>query len=456
MRSTPMHVIVIGAGTGGLCLAQGLRKAGISVAVYERDGTRTDGLLGYRVGISPDGNRALRDCLPPTLFETYVATTATTPSWMVILTEQFSEILSQNLDDVHGGESVKDPANREFSVSRMTLRQVLLTGIEDAVQFDKVFSHYEQCEDGSITAFFEDGTSATGHVLVAADGSHSRVRTQYLPQARLLDSGLIGVTGKVPMTTETRALLPEKSQHGISMIFAPHGYFCILHVMTFPWGQDGTPRNGIGGNDATLLSRWPGLLYDNSRDYIMWGFSAAARYLPADVMHMKGGELQQLVRDRTPNWHPNIRELFRLADPDAVFPINIRTSEPLPQWPAGNVTLIGDAIHTMTPGRGVGANMALRDARLLCHNLTKVRDGKLDLLTAVHNYETRMVDYGFDAVLQSRKQMSGDSLMHKPVLGRLALAGMRTSMRVINRIPAIKRRMAMQDEAYRGLDRDED
>lgn len=461
MRSGPVHVIVIGAGTGGLCLAQGLRRSGISVAVYERDRTRADGLLGYRVGISPDGNRALRDCLPPDLFRTYVATTAATPSWMVILTEQLSEVLSQNLDEVHGEHSTKDPANQEFanqefSVSRMTLRQVLLTGIEDAVHFDKVFRRYDQGADGSVTAFFEDGTSATGDLLVAADGSHSRVRSQYLPQARLLDSGLIGVTGKVPMTAEAIALLPEKSQHGISMIFAPHGYFCILHVMRFPWGQDGTPRNGIGGNDTALLSNWPGLLYDNSRDYIMWGFSAAARHLPDDVLQLKGGDLQQVVMDMTAKWHPNMRELFSRADPGAVFPINIKTSEPLPQWPASHVTLIGDAIHTMTPGRGVGANMALRDARLLCHHLTEVRDGKLDLRTAVHNYETRMVDYGFDAVLQSRKQMSGDSPMHKPVVGRLVLAGMRTGMRAINHIPAIKKRMAMQDEAYRGLGRDED
>ena len=33
----PLRVLVIGAGLGGLCLAQGLRKAGVDVAVYERD-----------------------------------------------------------------------------------------------------------------------------------------------------------------------------------------------------------------------------------------------------------------------------------------------------------------------------------------------------------------------------------------------------------------------------------
>ena len=61
----PLHVIVIGGGIGGLCLAQGLKRAGISVAVYERDRTLTDRLQGYRVHINPSGSRALHACLPP-------------------------------------------------------------------------------------------------------------------------------------------------------------------------------------------------------------------------------------------------------------------------------------------------------------------------------------------------------------------------------------------------------
>jgi 2-polyprenyl-6-methoxyphenol hydroxylase-like FAD-dependent oxidoreductase len=66
-------VVVVGGGTGGLCLAHGLRRAGIDVAVYERDRTRRDGLHGYRVGISPDGSRALHACLPAELYDTFVA-----------------------------------------------------------------------------------------------------------------------------------------------------------------------------------------------------------------------------------------------------------------------------------------------------------------------------------------------------------------------------------------------
>ncbi|MEU6966021.1 hypothetical protein [Streptomyces chrestomyceticus] len=46
-------------GTGGLALAHGLKRAGISFAGYEREETRSSDLHGYRVGINPDGSRAL-------------------------------------------------------------------------------------------------------------------------------------------------------------------------------------------------------------------------------------------------------------------------------------------------------------------------------------------------------------------------------------------------------------
>ena len=46
-----LHVLVIGGGPGGLCLAQGLKKAGASLGVYERDRAPTSRLQGYRVHI---------------------------------------------------------------------------------------------------------------------------------------------------------------------------------------------------------------------------------------------------------------------------------------------------------------------------------------------------------------------------------------------------------------------
>src|SRR5205807_5323015 len=69
-----MHVLIIGGGIGGLCLAQGLRRRGVSVAVYERDRTPDARLQGYRLSIEPPGSAALHDCLPPELWQILVAT----------------------------------------------------------------------------------------------------------------------------------------------------------------------------------------------------------------------------------------------------------------------------------------------------------------------------------------------------------------------------------------------
>jgi len=68
-KTTRKHpsVIIIGAGTGGLCLAHGLRASGLEVRVFERDETPADRLQGYRLNISATGNRALGDCLPPAI-----------------------------------------------------------------------------------------------------------------------------------------------------------------------------------------------------------------------------------------------------------------------------------------------------------------------------------------------------------------------------------------------------
>src|SRR5256885_1541919 len=124
-----LRIAIIGAGTGGLCLAHGLLRAGFSrVQVFERDRTRRDGLQGYRVGISPDGSRALHACLPPELFATFVATCARPPRSFSMLDQHLHPLLE--ITERDGLNLGSDPLESEKSVSRMTLRQVLVTGLE--------------------------------------------------------------------------------------------------------------------------------------------------------------------------------------------------------------------------------------------------------------------------------------------------------------------------------------
>ena len=78
----------------------------------------------------------------------------------------------------------------------------------------------------------------------------------------------------------------------------------------------------------------------------------------------------------------------------------------------------------------------------------------ISLVQAIHEYERRMIDYGFDAVLKSRQQMDANALIHKPVVGRVVLAGMRTGMRLVNHVPPLKQRATDSLLRYRGADRD--
>ncbi|WP_448954149.1 FAD-dependent oxidoreductase [Labrys neptuniae] len=443
-----LNVIIIGAGTGGLCLAHGLKRAGITVTVFERDRTRTDGLQGFRVGIDADGCRALDANLPPELYETFLATCAISPEWFNGLSEQFGELLSLK------ASPPRDPRHGERSVSRMTLRQVLLTGLEDITRFDKVFSHYEQRADGRVEAFFEDGSSAVADVLVGADGSNSRIRKQYLPRAGMDDTLIRSIGGKVPATPETLALLTPKIRRGVTLIMAPKGFGAILHVMEFPWDQAGAPKQGIGASDAELIAQWPGLRFDNSRDYISWGIWAAADKFPRDLRALNGQELLALSQRLTATWHPNWRKLLAASDPNSVFPVVIRTSVPPEPWAPSNVTLLGDAIHTMTPGRGVGANTALRDAVLLTRYLQAVKEGRKELVAAIGAYEARMRAYSADAVERSRQQMDGRTAIHKPVIGRVLLACQRSFMRLVSITPPLRKRMQRSLEALRGGERE--
>jgi 2-polyprenyl-6-methoxyphenol hydroxylase-like FAD-dependent oxidoreductase len=252
----PLHVLIVGASFGGLALAHGLRRARVSCALYEARCTCTGDRAGSPAAIDAMGVRALRECLPPDVFAALSATGADTPRYPSAAPEW------------------------------RPLRQRLLTGVQDLVHFGRKFTHYQRRDDGTVTAFFADGVSASGRLLVAADGARSTVRAQYL-------------------------------------------------------------------------------------------------------------------RELTPRRHLNVRTFSRLTDPAAAFPLQITSAGLAPAWQASNITLLGDAIHAVTPGPCAGANTALRDAMLLSRALSFVQTSRLGLHNAVAAYETEMVRFGLGRVTQA-------------------------------------------------------
>lgn len=99
-----------------------------------------------------------------------------------------------------------------------------------------------------------------------------------------------------------------------------------------------------------------------------------------------------------------LRELVAAADPEAAFAIPVRTSVPFDRWRPSPVTLLGDAVHAMTPAGGVGADAALRDAASLRRALVSADRGEAKLLDAVAAYEEELVAVGFDTVRFSLDQ----------------------------------------------------
>jgi salicylate hydroxylase len=136
--------------------------------------------------------------------------------------------------------------NSHKSVSRITLRQILLSGLEDVVHFGKTFTRYFVRDDGKIVAEFTDGSYASGDVLVGADGGSSRVRHQFLPHAQRIDTGVVGIAGKLILNADNRNGIAQEFLDGMALISAPGGLGMFIAAQIF--ADETTAKTGFGGN----------------------------------------------------------------------------------------------------------------------------------------------------------------------------------------------------------------
>lgn len=432
MSSSSLHIIVIGGGIGGLCLAQGLKGAGVSVAVYERNPTPTDWLQGYRIHIDAVGSRSLHECLPLVLWEAFLATAGRSSAGFGFITEQLKDLLVISEARLAGKDA--DPIDGQYPVSRIALRHLLLAGLDDVVHFNKTFERYELQPEGKVTAFFSDGSSATGDVLVGADGANSRVCKQYLPQTRRIETDALAVGGKLMLTPETRAWLPRPLRTRMNIVMPPKKYFMFNAVFDHTYASR-DELSGVGINlQAAGLD--PELLFADTSNYILWAFIAHVNAYPAGTQELTGLPLQKLVLQMIKDWHPDLRRLVADSDPTSIAPLRLKSSVPIEPWESSRVTVLGDALHNMTPVGGLGANMALRDASSLARTLAAVERGEVQLLPAIHDYEAGMIKHGFDAVretLGNARRATADS--------RLERGAARAWFRLCSAVPFFRQKM---------------
>ncbi|OLF12545.1 FAD-dependent oxidoreductase [Actinophytocola xanthii] len=351
-----MRVIVVGAGLGGLTLAQGLRRVGVDVVVYERDGARGRP-QGVSLHLDDRATAALRACLPPGHLAMVEATMGRPRERTLLLSEVDGRpaVVGERAYDGTAGARPGRQAHRPL------LRAVLLTGLEDAVRFGTELTRFEHRPDGTVRAWFADGGTDTADVLVGADGIGSVVRGQYLPAVRVHDTGRRMLMGATPLRLAAGTGLPD--------LIGDSATSARLGDTTMALGVLRYTEPPAAARDRWLPALAPRAVA-GLEDYVMWA-------LP----HAPGHP------DPTVDPHPTVRHLLDQAWPAMTATLRIGVIPPPPPWSPGPVTLLGDAIH-LAPG--FGANLAMRDAHRLRDALVDVAGGRRGLTAAIGAYEDAM------------------------------------------------------------------
>lgn len=385
-ESRDQPVLIVGAGISGLCLAQALNKAGIPFRVFERDAARDSRPQGYRLKLQADASKALAEMLPESIYHEFQTSCA-----ILSVGETNFSPFSGNITHSRsgGGLSGKLGLSPTYTVDRATFRRTLTKGIEDRVTFNKDLEGFTLDDHSSkVSVTFKDGEVIHGRFIVGADGLNSAVRRQYLPSHSFKDTGAICIYGKTQMTSDLLERFPEKGLRWMTVVSdsAPMLQSCII---------DETP--------VTLLLE-PIRFSEESRrahgqqlpaDYVYWALIGPEKRFPvgdngqnwANGVHTaaKSALLQQKVANGdipqapslalrvTTEWHPSLRSVLELQDTSQATLIRVASQvAEVPVWePSALVTLLGDAIHPMSPCGGVGANTAICDAASLAKVLVE-------------------------------------------------------------------------------------
>ena len=390
--STQKPIIISGAGLASLLLAQSLLRASIPFLVFEQDSSISFRAQGYRLRLSLEGLDAIESVLGPEGFQRFwdkcsktggsgvAAIDATTGS-------KISPPATDGDRDKSADERPKIPAESLASrdgkivgISRGDMRRIFLSGCEPFIRWSHRVTSYELTSSGVCAVFADGSKSVEGEMLVAGDGIHSKIATQ-LSQGKLkvYDTGARGIHGQAP-TTAFKGL--GEGVWRLADNTSPNGR---LFVMTNVRPGDMDDPNVQFG---WTMGADPGVIKAPNDDYSLIGRPAA-----------------ELAKALTANWHPRLKPLFEeMNESEAAFwKITCSTPTGVPEWRnEPRVTVIGDAVHSMTPAAGIGANTAVRDSallgRLLAANAGRSENG----VTAAYEREMRV--YASEAVKTSYGQ----------------------------------------------------
>lgn len=330
-------VLISGAGIGGLTAGLALIRRGFDVEIYEQ--ANVIGEVGAGVQISSNGTRVLHalglgDAVRRVAWE---------PEGKVV--RLWSTGKTWKLFDL-SSESVSRYGFPYLMFHRSDLIGLLLDAVlqaaPQAIRLGHKVIDVHQNSSGA-TIRFQNGESASGDVLIGADGIHSTIRQALFGKDRPSVTGLMAWRGVIPA-----AALPQHLLQPVGANWVGPG----RHVIQYRLRQ-GTMVNFVGIVE---------------RDDVMeesWSSEGTREECAADFK----------------NWHNDIHTMIRNISRPFKWPL--MTREPMESWSAGRTTLLGDACHATLPFLAQGAVMALEDGYIVADCLDTFDDAE----TALKAYE---------------------------------------------------------------------
>ncbi|KAI0132804.1 hypothetical protein BJ170DRAFT_680681 [Xylariales sp. AK1849] len=368
------HVLIVGAGLGGLTLAQCLRKQGISFEIFERDAEQYSRPQGWAIGLHTMLEE-FESSIPSDMPDLRAATAHLLP---LKLNSQVCWYFPRSESRIGVQDTPEHPCLR---ANRTKLRNWLSTNL--GIQWDKRVKSVENTND-KVSVYFEDGTAAVGDILVGADGINSVVREHLLQRPNSEVLNIIPTATIIGETCLSRTAMERQLNLG-------HSAYAALPPDFSYWlftGLDQARPDGKSG------------------DYYWFFMMADPKVGEPDHWLRTASQDEKLayVKMKTASLEPKFREVIEQTPVSGIqdTPFIYRDGE-ISRLPAGRIALLGDAAHPMTPFRGEGGVHAIIDALKLSKVLGRAQGKDFKTITtALGTYQAEVLERGVDAVRKAR------------------------------------------------------
>ncbi|KAM0325746.1 hypothetical protein ACHAQA_007046 [Verticillium albo-atrum] len=382
-------ILISGGGIASLLLARALHRSKIPFLVFERDASIVFRAQGYRLRLSSQGLDAIEAALGTQAFQKFYDACGKTGGAGFSAIDPLTGVTLGAEEPSVKGEPLTSRDGKVVGISRGDMRKLFMDGLEENVRWSHQVKGYERTSDGVRLIFADGSKSEEGSLLIGGEGVKSEVARQLANGAiKVYDLGARGIHGQAPTT---------------AFLGLGEGVFRLVDDSTQPNGGKVFLITNVRANDMhnpDISFGWtmvgsPGVIQAPNDNYTITGLPAA-----------------QIAKSLTSHWHERVKPLFdNMNDSEAAFwKITCSSPEGVPDWENDpRVTLVGDAVHAMTPAGGNGANTAVRDSELLGRLIAEAwerGDGE-HWKGVTEAYEKEMRVYASEAVKASYGQSSG-------------------------------------------------